>query len=244
MFTSPQGLEPRERDPVAIRRTLFVLIAICLAGVFVALSYVKTLERQSGVYRPPVKQGLIGAGNLMLTRHDRKAISLSDLQGQVWLCALVATTEPDRGELGREIMKDLSETFAETNRLRCVLMTIDSENDRVTQLQEFAKDLDVSLPDWWLVGADSERLHKYVQSKMKFGQFPHRAENEAGEDEWIYDTSVMLVDPTLHIRRHYDFDKAAKLDRAAEEAGEPALYLAELRRLAEQDIRYILENPL
>lgn len=242
---TPQNLEPAERDPVAIRRTLFIIIMIIFAGFFVARSYVDTLKNYADEYRPPVKQGLISAGNLGLIRHDGEVVSWLDLQGQIWLLAQIATTQPETGELGREVMKELSEKFADTNRVRCVLLTIDSENDKVEQLAAFADGMEVELPDWWMVGADMESVHKYVQAKMKFGQLPYREEAEGEEPgKWVFDTSVMIVDPTLHIRGHYDFDKAVQLDEQAEEKGKDALYLIKLKEKAEQDIAYIIENPL
>lgn len=229
-------LIPRERDPKAIRHTVLVLIAIMIGGIFVAQAYVKLLKRQQTEFRPEYSKRLVK--NLQLVRHDREAVSLGDLEGQVWLCAVVSVNQSETGELSRSAMKELAATFAESSDVKFLLATVDPEVETPDVLAAFAEENDLTLPNWWMVGAEPERLRKYLKNEMRFGEFPHL--NEAGE--WVFDTSVLVVDRNRHIRGHFDFDRAQKLAEGLTQKGDDVDVVGQLTAQLEKTVNYLLTN--
>ena len=229
-------LEPRERDPKAIRRTVLILLVIMFGGIIVANSYRKLLSRQNEVFRPNYSERL--NKNLQLVRQDRKAISLDDLGGQVWLCALVKTGQPETGKLSREVMVEMSNRFSEESDLKCVLIAADPESDTPAELSEWAESEGLTLPRWWLVGAGAERLGKYLKNEMRFSDVPYEKDGQ-----WKFDTSVVVVDRNRHIRGHFDFDRAVTLqDELPPEDRDALNYREELTERLEMTIQYLLEN--
>lgn len=229
-------LEPRERDPKAIRRTVLILVLLMAGGIIVANSYRKLLSRQNEVFRPEYSERL--NKNLQLVRHDRKAVSLDDLDGQVWLCALVKPGQEETTKRSLAAIQETSEHFSSESDVKCVLIAVDPETDKPDDLATWADGQGLGLPRWWLVGAGAERLGKYLKNEMRFSDVPFEKDGK-----WVFDTSVVVVDRNRHIRGHFDFDRAAKLQEElptgeGEEIDYPEMLAERLRRT----VAYLLEN--
>lgn len=231
-----EPLVPAERNPKAIRLTVCVLVAIMLGGIFVTKAYIRLLERQNTEFRPEYKKRL--EKNLQLVRQDRTAVALDQLVGKVWLATPVVTAQPESGQLSREAMMQLAQEFSEEEDVVFILLATNPENDSVEVLQTFAEGQELSLPQWWLVGADGDTLRKYMKNELRYGIYPHEEEGI-----WSFDTSVVIVDRQRHIRGHFDFDGAARenakvLEKKNVDPDYPDQMLKKLRRT----VNYLLKN--
>jgi len=231
-----EPLVPAERNPKAIFITVLCLIGIMVGGIFVTKAYIRLLKRQQTEFRPEYKKRL--QKNFQMVRHDREAVSLDQLVGKIWLAAPFVSHQPESGQASRDAMVAMASEFSENEDVIFLLLAVSPETDSVEKMQVFAQGHELTLPQWWLVGAEGEKIRKFMKNELRFGIFPHQ-ENEV----WEFDTSVVIVDRQRHIRGHFDFDRAAienaKYVKAkGKDPGYPRLMLERLQKT----IDYLLTN--
>jgi hypothetical protein len=111
----------------------------------------------------------------------------------------------------------------------------------------------MTLPQWWLAANEAPTMHKFIKSELKAGIFPHQ---ENGE--WIYETSIVLIDRQGHLRRAvvpsrgggtpyvtgFDFDQAAQWDAEGRLTGNERSNVEQLDHLLAETIETLLsEDP-
>ncbi len=207
-----------------------------LGGIFVTKAYIRLLERQQSEFRPEYKKRL--QKNFQMVRHDREAVGLNQLEGKVWLATPFVSGQPETGRASREAMVKMASSFVDTKDVVFLLLAVNPETDSVEKMQAFAQGNELALPQWWLVGAEGEKLRKFMKNELRYGIFPHEKDGS-----WNFDTSVVIVDRQRHIRGHFDFDRAAVENAKHQEAkGKDPEYPKLMLERLQKTIDYLLTN--
>jgi cytochrome oxidase Cu insertion factor (SCO1/SenC/PrrC family) len=230
-----RNLEPAERDPVKLRRTAWILVALMVVGsVLVLIAYNRQAEEIAEDDRPAFITRLrLDKHDFKLWRQDEEEVNLLDLAGEVFVIVPVVFSQPDSWDTTRQILFDLRERYGERDDFHVVTITLDPENEPPAELAGYAEDLGAELPFWWLAAAREESVHKYFKNVLQAGFMPRREDGR-----WIYDPSVSLVDRDRHVRQptvrarkangrelnyrnpvKFDFEQAAEWDEKGRQEG-------------------------
>jgi hypothetical protein len=152
-------------------------------------------------------------------------------------------------------LKTLAEKYRDNPDVAFVCMVIDPgppENVAKILADEAVKH-GATLPRWWYATTEPVILHKYLKDKFRLGSLPHQEEGK-----WIYDTSLVLVDRGLKIRRAvvpqqrggppyvtgFDFEQAAGWDAKGIKTKTPRNNVDEMKFLLEKTIDQLLNETV
>ena len=256
-------MEPAERNPVAIRNTVLILVALILfGGIFIWNSYVAEQERRNELigdgYLPRISAL---TKNFQFMGHDGTVRQLSELDETLSIFGCVAPSQPKENEVVLSAMSKLAETFADEPRVKLVCLSIEGESDEVrTKLGDIATDLSANLDQWWFLSAEELPMRAFIKDRLEIGAI----ETYGAEEAAIYGPlgvpgKLRIVDQARQLRGQYeDFDFEAYLQVEAEARLEiekdPALAdipaatrhlnasALEMEKMV-RCIRYILDNP-
>ena len=250
----PADLEPAVRDPRKLRRTAWILVGIMvLGGTLVYTAYEKWAARQTTDTRPNFVYQIRKEHDLRVLRQDGGTADLFDPRGGVWVVNVMALSQPETSRRAMEVMKRVAEKHAGNDDLKLVSLVVDAPAPETvaSTLASRAKEMDMKLPQWWLCATDPATAHKFIKNQLKAGIFPHR---ENGE--WKFDSSIVLIDRSGHIRRAvvpsrkggapyiagFDLDQAAKWDEEGTITGTGRSNVEELEGLLNATIETLLEE--
>ena len=259
IFRMPMGkftgeLVPAVRDEKKIRRTAWILAAFALVGgVTIFSAYVIKANDSRNDNRPAYVGQLFQ--NLALVRQDAQRTGLDELKGKVWIMTAVSVSQPESCARSLGVLKTLEEKYRNNPDVAFVCMVIDPgppENAAKILADEAAKHGAV-LPRWWYATTEPAILHKYLKDKFRLGSLPHQEEGK-----WVYDSSLVLVDRGLKIRRAvvpqqrggppyvtgFDFDQAAGWDAKGIKTGTPRNHVEEMQLLLEKTIDQLLSETV
>lgn len=252
LMTRPSDLEPAVRDPKKLARTAWILVAMMLLGGWLVLkAYEKWAAQQAGDDRPAIIYRIPKEKDLRVVRQDGKTADLFDLRGNVWVVNVISLTHPEASALSLAVMKRLSEEYLDTPDFSLVTLAVNPmpADKIVGALSNAADTHGMELPRWWLGGNEPETLHTFIKNELKASEFPHLA-----EDQWVFDSSIVLIDRNGHIRRAvvpqkqggppfiatFDFEQAAKWDSEGKKTGTDRSNQEELESLLEATIDTLL----
>lgn len=246
--------EPVSVDPAKLRRTAWILVVIMVVGGFLILkAYEKMSVNQAKDNRPAIIHQIRKERDLTVIRQDGKTSSIFDLRGKVVAMHSISLDQPKRAQRSFEVMKRLSEEFADTPDVQLVTLVIDPPppEQALSVLSSAASDFGMALPDWWLATTEKKTLHKFIRNELKTSVPPHKT-----EEGWQFDTSIYLIDRKGHLRRAvilvkdsrsrvvpFDFDQAAEWDAQDLDSGTDLTNEQQLEKLLRETIRLLLAEP-
>lgn len=253
MRTPAENLEPAVRDPRKLRNTALVLFAIIIAsGIGVFAAYLKWAKDEADDDRPGFIGRIDNKAEFGVVRQDASGAKISDLFGKVWVVCGISVNQPDSWEATREVLLRLSKRYEDNDDFRIVCFTVDPNKEEPEVLADAAEKLGVGLPQWWFVGAGEEYVHKFLKTKLRLGIMPHQVDGE-----WIYDSSLIVVDRDRHIRQAslkigkysrkkvtFDFDQAAKWDAEGRTEGLEKSNTETLEDLLVKTLDELLAKPV
>lgn len=251
----PPDFEPAVRDPKKLKRTAWTLVAIMiLGGALILMSYERWARKQAEDDRPSIVHRIRKERDLRVIRQDGKTADLFDLRGKVWVVHVTCLAQPGPSGRSMSVMKRLAAKYAATPDFHLVTLALDPvpADQVVGQLAKAASEHGITMPRWWLATNEGATLHKFIKSELKSNVFPHE---ENGN--WIYDTSITLIDKNGHLRRAvipqkrggqpfvatFDFDQAAQWDKDGIKTGTELTNEGQLERLLEVTIDKLLKEP-
>ena len=238
-----EGLEPAERDPKKLRRTAFALVGIMLIGGFsILFAYNRWAKDQAADDRPAFVTRLLQ--NFKVARQDGSEAGLLD-GNPLLVLAPVVFEDPESWATTREILREFEERYAGREDLRIVALTVDPKAETAEELERYAAEVGAELPQFWVAGAEEESTHKFLKNRLKAGIMPHRKDGR-----WVYDRSLVVVDPAGHVRQAtvrakrangrelnyrtpvpFDFEQAREWDEAGRSEGLEKTNVETLREL-------------
>lgn len=258
MRETPSDFEPVVPDPRKLRLTAFILVLIMVVGgVLILKAYEQWTVKSADDDRPRYYYRITKERDLRIMRQDGEVVDLWDLHGKVWVLQVACMAQPESGALASQVMQRLSENFADESDFALVTLLLDpiSREELEETLAIAAEDRGIQLPQWWLGTNEAVDLHRFIKNQLKADTFPHVNE----EGEWVFDTTLTLVDRNRHIRHavvrqktqsgppflaDFNFDQAAGWDEAGIKTGTDRSNAEELELLLDTTIRRLLvEEP-
>lgn len=255
MSPPPLNLEPAERDPVKLRNTALVLVAIILlGGTLILTAYNQWSKSQSRDDRPAVIYRITPERDLRMLRQDGTTAELVQLRNKVTAINVISLRDPAAATQSMEVMRRLAKNRSSQQdfaMISLVVDPIDSASLKQT-LASSADSLGIHLPQWWLGSNEPKTLHKFIKNELKAHTYPHEAEGK-----WHYDSSIVLVDKNGHIRRAvvpqqqggppfiatFDFEQAASWDARGVKTGTDRNNVEQLEILLNHTIDKLLLEP-
>ena len=166
--------------------------------------------------------------NLALVRQDAQRNGLDELKGKVWIMTAVSVSQPESCARSMGVLKSLAEKYRDNPDVAFVCMVIDP-------------------------GPPENAAKILADEAAKLGSLPHQEEGK-----WVYDSSLVLVDRGLKIRRAvvpqqrggppyvtgFDFDQAAGWDAKRIKTGTPRNHVEEMQLLLEKTIDQLLNETV
>jgi len=256
MSQLPPHFEPAVRDPKKLRRTAWILVAIMIIGGTIILkSYEQWTVKNSGNLRPAKPYRIAKERDLRIYRQDGEVVDLHDLYGKVFLIQTISLDQPQTDQRSSAVMQRVAAEFADEPDFTLVSLVVDPipREDLDATLKQTAAARGMLMPKWWLGTNEPKTLHKFIKNELKTSVFPHRKDGQ-----WIYDTTLVLIDRDRHIRRavvpqknqkgppyiaRFDFDQAAGWDADGIKTGTERSNEQELEALLIKTIRDVLKEP-
>jgi cytochrome oxidase Cu insertion factor (SCO1/SenC/PrrC family) len=249
-----EKLEPAPRDEKKLRRTAWILVFFAIVGgVVIFMAYERYASHANQEGRPSYVGEL--RYNLPVLRQDGVRVGLEELQGKVWILHSISVSQPETCALTVRVMQELARKYQDQKDVVLISMVIDpgSPEQASEQLQVAASRLGAKLPQWWMVTTEPKVLHKYLKDKCKLGMLAHQ-----DQGKWIYDTSLVLVDRDLKLRKAvvpqrrggppfvtgFDFAQASSWDAKGIKTGTDRSNVREMQKLLEDTIELLRHETI
>lgn len=238
-----QAYEPAERDPVAIRRTVIILVILMLVGgFFIVFKY----KQKMGEEYEEVKKGRparsLGAikTNFQVEGPDGKIYQdgFTFLENKVSLMTTISPELERESKILLEVLSQASERYSDEERFQIVCISADPYS--VTSADEL-KAFSVKNgggEDWIYLTSKSDEFSKYANKDLKLGDFTMK-NPETGNRVFPDITRIVDYHTTLRGRQD-DFYFVARSD-AEKESGKSNL-LSEWQNYMYKNIDYILNE--
>lgn len=208
-------LEPADRDPRAIRRTVWILIILMIGGG--SMIVWKYLEKQKGdrVETEAGRAPRIGrlTNNFKGIAQDGKGRGLFELEGKVWVVAAIVPSQPEENEVVLEVMKDLAKRYADEPNFHLVCLSVeDPEKVGYEKLAKLAERVGADVDRWWFLTAGQDKMRGYVKDVLKLSL----VDEKAGKIDIA--AKVRVIDQSRRLRGDYeqfDFDFAREKEEEA-----------------------------
>ncbi|MFC5051309.1 hypothetical protein ACFPK9_11890 [Rubritalea spongiae] len=214
-MTPVSQLEPAERDPKAIRRTVLILIGLMIAGgVIIWYKYMEQQKRdQEEVIagRSPRISRL--TKNFAGVCQDGESRGLDDLEGKVWVVAPVVPNHPEENKIQLAKMQDLAEHYKDRDDFHLVCISVADPNEHgYEELAEMAKTVNADIDQWWFMAAEEKAVIGFLKDHLKMAHIKERSGEDA-EKYGKHDIAAQLrvVDQSRRVRgehQQFDFDFA------------------------------------
>lgn len=208
-------LEPAERDPVAIRRTvIFLIITMVVGGCVIWWKYQQLQEHN----REKEERGYAArisrlTSNFAGIAQDGKTRTLFDLEGKVWIVAPIVPEHPAENTIVLEKMKQLADRYKGNKNVHLVCMSVsDPTKHGYKELAILADSLGADIEQWWFLAAGEEKTLGYLKDHLKMDAVRERKGEDAERlGRWDIQSQLRVVDQSRRTRgkhEHFDFDFA------------------------------------
>ncbi|MGJ8671934.1 hypothetical protein [Rubritalea sp.] len=214
-MTPISQLEPADRDPKAIRRTVLILIGLMIAGgVIIWNKYMDQQKRdQEEVIagRSPRISRL--TKNFAAVCQDGESRGLDDLDGKVWVVAPVVPNRPEENKIQLAKMQDLAEHYKDRDDFHLVCISVADPNQHgFEELAKMAESVNADIDQWWFMAAEEKAVIGFLKDHLKMAHIKERTGEDA-EKLGKHDIPAQLrvVDQSRRVRgehQHFDFDFA------------------------------------
>jgi protein SCO1/2 len=140
-------------------------------------------------------------GNFTLTNQDGAAVSLSDLQGHVWVVDIIFTRCPGPCLRMTRQMKELQQALPEASQARLVSLTTDPDFDNPSVLKSYAGRFGADLRRWVFLTGTKKQIAGLAIDSLKLTAIEKApADRQSPEDLFVHSTILVLVDRAARLR--------------------------------------------
>lgn len=207
-------LEPAERDPAKLRKTALILaVVMLLGGVLVMADYLRTLRAQEATGRPAFEGRL--NKNFAAVGHDKRLVTIGELEGKVWLVTAVVLSQKDRTAENIAALQKAAGHFEGRDDLHFVVFTADPVRDQPGRMAAFAAELGLEDdPRWWFAAAGEEQIRGFLRTQLKLGATGFKEVD--GTKILMFPDVIRVVDRHRHLRGgRFDFATALAVQEDA-----------------------------
>lgn len=208
-------LEPADRDPKAIARTVICLVVLIIVGGCVILwKYQKQQEKD----RVEVIEGRAPrisrlTRNFAIVCQDGESRGLHDLEGKVWAVCPIVPNHPEENKIQLAKMQELAEKYKDREDFHLVCISVaDPHKYGYEKLAEVAKEVGADIDQWWFGAASQKEVIGFLKDHLKMAHIKER-EGEDAEKFGKLDIAaqIRIVDQSRRVRgehQQFDFDFA------------------------------------
>ncbi|SHJ77967.1 Cytochrome oxidase Cu insertion factor, SCO1/SenC/PrrC family [Rubritalea squalenifaciens DSM 18772] len=212
-------LEPAERDPKAIRRTVIILIILMIGGGSLIWWKYQQSEKEKMVEVEKGRSPIIGrlTSNFKAIAQDGKARDLFQLEGKLWVVAPIVASQPEENEVVFREMKRLADHYKDEERFHLVCLSVEDPNKvGYEKLAEVADKVGADIDRWWFLAADQKEIRGYMKDNLKIGLVTeHKGDDIQKYGKLDVPAKLRIVDQSRRLRgkvEHYDFDIAKNIE--------------------------------
>jgi len=222
-------LEPADRDPKAIRRTVIILcILMFVGGPAILWKYsqkdAQDKEEVEAGRSPRISQL---QKNFAGVCQDGESRGLDELQGKVWVVAPIVPNRPEENKIQLAKMKELAERYRGRKDFHLVCLSVaDPTEHGYEELAKIADEVGADINQWWFMAAGEEKMIGFLKDHLKMAHINERSGAEAEKlGKLDVPAQLRVVDQSRRVRgghQQFDFDFAqtmtekAKMDIAAD----------------------------
>lgn len=134
-------------------------------------------------------------GNFMLTNQSGNAISLGDLEGQVWVADIIFTRCPGPCLRMSRQMKELQTALPSTSRAKLVSLTTDPDFDTPAILMKYAGRFEADTNRWMFLTGTKKEIGDLAVGGLKLSAIEKEpAKRESADDLFVHSTIFVIVD--------------------------------------------------
>src|ERR1043165_3851229 len=191
-----------ERDiPVmqSSRKTEWIVWgAILLTVLVIAVAFARSkIEQGEAVDLRPISQ----LPEFPLTNQDGRAVSLTDLRGEVWVADIIFTQCAGPCPIMTQRMSELQAALPANGAVKLVTLTTDPEFDRPEVLKRFAERFHANFDRWTFLTGTKENIARVAVDGMKLVAIEKKPqERETDRDLFIHSQLFVLVDKQGRLR--------------------------------------------
>lgn len=208
-------MEPAERDPKAIRRTVIILIILMVGGGSLIFWKYQQSEKEKAVEVEKGRAPRISrlTSNFNAIAQDGKARNLFELEGKVWVVAPIVASQPQENEIVLREMKALAERYKGDERFHLVCLSVeDPKKVGYEKLAELAEEVGADVNQWWFLAAGDKEVRGYMKDNLKLGMVTERKGTDAEKyGKLDAPAKLRIVDQSRRLRgdqEQFDFDFA------------------------------------
>ncbi|MDA7863544.1 hypothetical protein N9F37_01160 [bacterium] len=247
-------LEPADRDPVKLRNTALILVGVMIIGAVTILWAYSSFGKRTAQSDRPSMEAKITDDCRMITA-DGEERDIQDLKGKVTL-SLITTIEEGSSEDVIAPLRKVYQSFPEgAEKPNLLVFVLDGSEESPEKMAGVLSEFD-SVTDVWRVAAGEDgkvSVRAFLKNRMRFGVYPNKS-----DDEWSYDSKLVLLDQFLHLRgipgsnKGWVFEVVTGMEEkfaAAEkvhlnkELMPPYMTTERLTKLLIESINYLYANP-
>lgn len=179
-----------------------VVLAVILVGTFTWLRKAQEAKEKeamgnriaTNVGRQEKKEMIRLQNDLVATNQAGEEVSLSQLKNKVWIAAQFFAECPNCAARNGDHLVQLYQKYQDNPDFHVVCVSVDPDLDDVERLQQYAKNLNADISNWWFLTGSREKLHRYMEDEMKFLAVRERTNEDdiAREGRWAHDMGVAV----------------------------------------------------
>ncbi|MEO1857876.1 MAG: hypothetical protein ABGY95_11015 [Rubritalea sp.] len=217
-------LDPAERDPKAIRRTVIILcLMMAVGGPAIIWAYFQkdAKDRQEILDgRSPRISHL--TKNFAGICQDGESRGLDDLEGKVWVVAPIVPNHAEENKIQLAKMQELAERYKGREDFHLVCLSVaDPTKHGYEELAKIADEVGADIKQWWFMAAGEEKMIGYLKDHLKMAHINERKAEDAKKfGKYDVPAQLRVVDQSRRVRgehQQFDFDFAAVRQSEARE---------------------------
>lgn len=252
-------LEPAERNPKAIRRTvIFLILIILIGGGVIVWKYKQKLDDEAAEFAKgrPVKSEKKIDKNFQMLMQDGEVKDLTVMEGKLTLMTTFSVNHPVQSRKLIEVMKAAEKEFPNEDRLQFLLFSADHPDvASVEQINAFAKEMGAVGKNWYFFTAHDDGYVGYLKNKLRLGIVRGKGDKVSGKE---LPDLLKIVDPALQLRGQVHEFRFLNYHQIQDEAleklkSDPSLkddekvvrdskLVAEWQNYMHKNLKYVLEN--
>ncbi len=181
-----------------ITRTLWVGIALLIVILCASYLLSRLAPRHPRLASPPV---LGAVADFALTNQNGRAVSLSDLRGQVWVADIIFTRCAGPCPRMTQQMKALQNELPAASRARLVTLTTDADHDTPSVLKVYGERFGANFDRWMFLTGRPRDLAALAIDSLKLTALEKKPEERTTpEDLFVHSTMFVVVDQRARLR--------------------------------------------